>query len=378
MATEKKETGMKRPIAALLVTVLWVCAAASGQEVTAKSSDESGIQQQSQRYFDAMDKRDVKTLDDLLLDEYQVFYPRGVLDAKPAVLAAMRKAGPAEKPAQAKLTLSDVKVRRVGDTAVLTATLTTKRGDAAAVSSRRTLTWARQAGRWRLLHDQGSLLGDAHEAEFWSDYFRGNNRVFNRQPNALLVAAVAGVAPGKALDVGVGQGRNAIYLAKQGWKVTGIDRAEGALAVTRQQAAEEGVKVAPILQTAEEFDWGREQWDLIALVYVPAVRENVAKVRESLKPGGLVVIEAFVVAPAGRTGGVDYHPGELRKLFEDGFEILRYEEAEGVADYGLRPAQLVRLVGRKTIVAASPSCGTSEPSAAPPNNCRGRGHRRGR
>ena len=87
----------------------------------------------------------------------------------------------------------------------------------------------------------------------------------------------------------------------------------------------------------------------------PAVRGNVAKVRESLKPGGLVVIEAFLVAPGSPKRGVNYEPGELRRLFEEGFEILRYEETEGVADYGQKQTQLVRLVGCRTATPA-PSC----------------------
>ena len=97
------------------------------------------------------------------------------------------------------------------------------------------------------------------------------------------------------------------------------------------------MKITPILQSAEEFDWGRQRWDLIALLYFHAVRENMAKVRESLRPGGLVVVEAFLVPPGSPERGVEYRPGELRKLFDEGFETLRYEETEGVADYGQKP-----------------------------------------
>jgi len=280
------------------------------------------------------------------------------------LLEAARKSEAAGEPAQANRTLSEVKVRRTGDTAVLIAILTRKQGDAPAISNRRTLTWVRQDGRWRLMHDQSSLVGAAGESEYWSEYFRGDNQNFNRKPNSLLVATVAGLRPGKALDVGMGEGRNAIHLAKQGWDVTGIDRAEGALAVTRQKAIEQGVKITPILQSADEFDWGQDRWDLVALLYVPAVRGNVAKIRESLKPGGLVVIEAFLVPPASPTRGVEYKPEELRKMFSDGFEILRYEEAEGIADYGQKKEQLVRLVGRKSETQASAQCQASGPAPA--------------
>jgi SAM-dependent methyltransferase len=372
----RQEINMKRVGVALLAIVL--CAAVSGQTSgqQAPSDPNAGgeIREQTERYFEAMERRDAKGLDDMLADEYQVLYPRGVADTKATLLENFRKAGPSDRTVHAERTLSDVKVQRAGDTAILTATLATKRGDTPAVSNRRTLVWSHQGGHWRLLHDQWSLVGDAREAEFWSDYFRGNNQNFNRKPNALLVDAVQGLQPGKALDVGVGQGRNAIYLAKQGWDVTGFDRAEGALAVARQHAKEQGVKITPILQSFEEFDWGRERWDLVALLYVNAVRGNVEKIRESLKPGGIVVIEAFG-APPGRAGqGVQYKPGELRKLFEEGFEVLRYEETEALADYGQQRTKLVRLVGRKMMPVAS-CCSRLEPTAMPPNVCRVHAHR---
>ena len=291
----------------------------------------------------------MKTLDNLLLDNCMIYYPRGVIDTKAKFLDALRKPVPTGKPVQPAQTLSDMKVRRVGGTAILTVTLTATRVDSPGVinNHRRTLVWVRRDGRWRLMNDQWSLVGDAWQAEYWSDYFHGKNQNFKRNPNSLLMQAVKGRRPGTALDVGMGEGRNAMYLAKQGWKVTGIDRAEGALAVARQEANKLGLKITPILQSAEEFDWGRKQWDLVALLYVDAVRANVAKIRESLKPGGLLVIEAFFTEPGERGRGTDYEPGELRKMFADGFKILHYEEAEGVADYGQKRMQLVHLIGSR-------------------------------
>jgi SAM-dependent methyltransferase len=359
---------MKRVVIVLLLTAL--PASVSGQQSFGDPNAVGELREQTDRYFDALERRDVKVLDDLLVEEYLIFYPRGVLDTKATLLETMRKRGPVEGPMQSKNILSDVKVRRVGDTVVLTAMLTTKRGDAPEVSNRRTLTWARQRGHWHLIHDQWSLVGDAREAEYWSDYFHGNNQNFNRKPNLLLTQAVEGIRPGKALDVGMGEGRNAIYLAKRGWEVTGVDRAEGALAVARQQARGQGVRITPVLQSAEEFDWGQVRWDLVALLYFSAVRENVAKIHESLKPGGLVVVEAFLASPGSPARGVEYEPGELRKLFDSGFEILRYEETEGVADYGQKRTQLVRLVGYRTITQASWCGQILQPTTERPIGCR--------
>jgi SAM-dependent methyltransferase len=338
-----------RPFAAILLLIVFQ-AAAFGQQLSGDAKTDREVRQQSERYFDAIERHDAKTLDRLLLKNCLVFYPRGVSDTKETFLKALDKPLPADKPVQRGYALSEVKVRRVGDTAILTAILTAKRVDSPGVvnNNRRALVWVRQDGRWRLLHDQWSLVGDAYQAEYWSNYFHGKDQNFKREPNSLLTKAVKGRQPGKALDVGMGEGRNAIYLAKQGWKVTGIDRAESALAVARQEASKQGLKITPILQSAEEFDWGRQQWDIIAVLYVGAVRENVAKIREALRPGGLVVIEAFLAPPGQPGAGSDYERGELRKMFADGFKILHYEETEGVADYGQKRMQLVRLIASRS------------------------------
>jgi 2-polyprenyl-3-methyl-5-hydroxy-6-metoxy-1,4-benzoquinol methylase len=58
---------------------------------------------------------------------------------------------------------------------------------------------------------------------FWSKIFGGDKPIFTEQPNALLIGAIQGRKPGRALDFGMGQGRNAVFLAQQGWDVTGFD-----------------------------------------------------------------------------------------------------------------------------------------------------------
>jgi ketosteroid isomerase-like protein len=336
-------------------------AAASAQQSPGNADIDREIRRQSERYFDAVERRDVKSLDRLLLDNCVICYAWGPGDTKAALRKELSKPLPVAKqaaaakpvadakPAQRGYTLSDVNLRHAGDTAILAAVMTRKGLNEPGLinTHRRTLVWVRQQGHWRLLQDQWSLVGDGLFAQYWSIYFRGNDQNFKREPNSLLVKAVKGRQPGKALDACMGQGRNAIYLAKQGWKVTGFDRAEGALAVARQEAIKQKVRITPILQSVDEFDWGHAQWDLIAVLYAPAVRGNVTKIRESLRPGGLVVIEAFLLSHGETGGGTEYQPGELRKMFADGFKLLHYEEGEGIADYGQKRMQLVHLIASR-------------------------------
>jgi SAM-dependent methyltransferase len=90
------------------------------------------------------------------------------------------------------------------------------------------------------------------EVEFWNRFFTNpDNRGFNPEPNQFLVNVTRGRRPGRALDVGMGQGRNALYLAQQGWEVTGIDVAERAMAVTRQAAERNGLTLRTVVAKLE-------------------------------------------------------------------------------------------------------------------------------
>lgn len=166
---------------------------------------------------------------------------------------------------------------------------------------------------------------------------------FNTSPNQLLVEAVRDVPPGKALDVGMGQGRNSLFLAARGWDVTGFDVAEVGLEKARTQAAASGLRITAVHASDEEFDFGRTRWDLIAIIYAIEKR-SVHRVREALKPGGLVVVEAGHSETSGAP--FEYQSNELLQIFE-GFRILRYEDTGGTYDWGPETIRLVRLVAQK-------------------------------
>jgi SAM-dependent methyltransferase len=196
----------------------------------------------------------------------------------------------------------------------------------------------------RVIDQQGQRL----EIDRWNRILTSPKPGFNVKPNAFLVEMVRGVTPGQALDVGMGQGRNAIYLAQQGWTLTGFDPADQAVAAARQAAKSSGVTLTTYVLRDDEFDFGRDKWDLIVLSYVGA-RGLIPKLYDSLKPGGRVVTEAFHrdATKAGPIGGqVVYDDNELLKLF-DRFRIVRYEDTDGMSDFGLRTTRLVRLCAQK-------------------------------
>lgn len=82
---------------------------------------------------------------------------------------------------------------------------------------------------------------EQYTAAFWDERYGATERVWSGEPNAVLVAEVADLAPGTALDVGSGEGGDAIWLAARGWRVTAIDVSGVALERVAARAASEGV-----------------------------------------------------------------------------------------------------------------------------------------
>jgi len=123
-------------------------------------------------------------------------------------------------------------------------------------------------------------------------YADKDHPIFVARPSALLMRTVDGMAPGKALDVGMGQGRNAVFLATQRWDVTGFDPSDEAVGIARQNAAKLGTAFKAVVARDDQFDFGLERWDLIVMTFVRTpTKADGDKFWRALKPGGLVVFE---------------------------------------------------------------------------------------
>ncbi|MDQ2843371.1 MAG: class I SAM-dependent methyltransferase [Acidobacteriota bacterium] len=92
---------------------------------------------------------------------------------------------------------------------------------------------------------------------------------FNPEPNSFLMECIKDRRPGRALDVGMGNGRNSIALAQAGWDVTGFDIASAGVEQARKKASERGLKLKALVKSEQQFDFGVNQWDLIVLTYQP-------------------------------------------------------------------------------------------------------------
>lgn len=166
-------------------------------------------------------------------------------------------------------------------------------------------------------------------------------------PSAVLARHAPRTANGRALDVACGSGRNALYLARRGWRVDAIDVAHAGLMRLRAAAVREGLRVHPVQADLERFALPHAHYDLVVNVrYLQ--RSLLAPIAAAIVPGGLLVFETFLRAQAGlghpRNPAFLLEPGELRASFAD-FEVL--ESWEGLCGAEGHQAHLARLVARR-------------------------------
>jgi SAM-dependent methyltransferase len=189
------------------------------------------------------------------------------------------------------------------------------------------------ARRLDLLQNSRALL----EADRWNRFYGDPTSNYNRAPNTFLTTVVERMKPGAALDYAMGDGRNAIYLAKLGWTVHGFDMSDVAVSAAKQRAAKLGLKIDAMTRIDADYNFGNERFDLILFSWsMPLI--DVRKVINALKPGGIVVME-FGPGFAGRNG--------MLHLFDD-LLIEHYEMTRAVSDFSdRRETEIFRLIARK-------------------------------
>lgn len=151
-------------------------------------------------------------------------------------------------------------------------------------------------------------------AQFWEERYAGTPRVWSGRVNAGLVELTAGLPVGRALDLGCGEGGDALWLARQGWQVTAVDISATALARGRAAAAEAGLPEDRIRWVAHDLtDWQPEQdYDLVSAFFLQSPmelprREILHRAAASVAPGGHVLVVSHA-APPPWARGHDHHP----------------------------------------------------------------------
>jgi ubiquinone/menaquinone biosynthesis C-methylase UbiE len=311
-----------------------------------KPPSEAEIKQWSHDLIDAYDRGDVAAVEPRLAPEF-LHFEGGHGTDRTEELDQLRKHKP-DGTHIASRTWESEGVRIHDDSVVFTGKATERQGGNDAKGGYKyvgwyLVEWVRHGDAWQARLWTWQRGGEQSLRDNWNDIFR-NGLGFARQPNRLLVEVVKGKKPGTALDVAMGQGRNALHLAAQGWKVTGIDISDEGIRIAREEATKRKLALETVNVNIDEYDFGKNKWDLVTMIYAGNKEAWIEKIKPSLRPGGLFVVEFFAQGPDDDGG---FAPGQLAKLFATGFEILRDEVVEDAPDWALDRAKLVRFVARK-------------------------------
>jgi len=175
------------------------------------------------------------------------------------------------------------------------------------------------------------MTAQESEASFWNRRYQEVERLWSEEPNALLAEFAGELRPGRALDLGAGEGRNAVWLATRGWRVTALDVSGTALARAAQRATAEGVELDCVEADWREYRPG-SSFDLVVISFMhPESGERAAmftSAREELVPGGHLFVVGVDLVEHGRRGPPDperlYTPERMAGALED-FDLLRCE-----------------------------------------------------
>jgi 2-polyprenyl-3-methyl-5-hydroxy-6-metoxy-1,4-benzoquinol methylase len=179
--------------------------------------------------------------------------------------------------------------------------------------------------------------------------YQDPNPACSSGPNDFLVRVAGSLRPGKALDMCMGQGRNAIFLASSGWRVTGYDIADTGIATARENASRHGVRIDAMCCSNTEFTFPEETWDLIVATYCPLPLTPAFSfaLRQSLRPGGQLLVETFAHSPLGpHRAGIELAAEDLIAAFP-GLEVVHKEEITGIADWTGAESLLLRFLAER-------------------------------
>ncbi|MFC0182472.1 Methyltransferase domain-containing protein [Pseudarcicella hirudinis] len=200
--------------------------------------------------------------------------------------------------------------------------------------------------------------------QIWDERYKDNEFAYGKDPNLFFKEWLPEFDPGTILMPADGEGRNGVFAARLGWHVTSFDLSIEGRAKALQLAEEFGVTLEYIAGDLEELEFEKETFDAIGLIYAHFSAERKSefhrKLNESLKVGGIIILEAFsknhleLVRLNPKVGG----PKEIEMLYAKAeiladfanYEILMLEEEEILLEegkYHIGKGSVIRFVGRK-------------------------------
>jgi len=209
---------------------------------------------------------------------------------------------------------------------------------------------------------QDRPLGFADATQFWNERFDKAEFIFGKEPNEYLVESSLKYLKkhDKVLCIADGEGRNGVWLAKQGMQVVGFDASNVALVKAKQFAKDNQVQVDYTFSDTDSFIWHPNTYDAVVAIFIqfadPAMRERIFKeTYQALKPGGIFILQGYTPKQLEyKTGGPSliehlYTEEMIRDLAKD-FQILDlccYEKelSEGARHTGM--SALLGMIAKK-------------------------------
>jgi LmbE family N-acetylglucosaminyl deacetylase/SAM-dependent methyltransferase len=186
-------------------------------------------------------------------------------------------------------------------------------------------------------------VGGAPLAEEWDRRYASTERLFRADPDETLVEVVTPLRPGRAADLGAGEGRNSLWLAAHGWDVSAVDVSREALSRLERAARADGLAVTAVVDDLTRFVSGaradRTPFDLVVVAYVhggPVERVTLVEAAASaVGPGGFLFVVGHHAFARGVAGPFDptrlYTEDDLQRAAR-GLEVLRLERRHGKSD----------------------------------------------
>jgi SAM-dependent methyltransferase len=173
--------------------------------------------------------------------------------------------------------------------------------------------------------------------EHWDERYGTEELIWKAEPNRFLVEELDALPPGRALDVACGEGRNAVWLASKGWRVTGADFSRAGLAKAQRLATDRGVEVTWVEADVVEWRPPTASFDLVVVMYLhlPAEqrRRALAHAAAALAPGGVLLVVGHDTSNLLQGTGGPQDPAVLfgpEEIVEDlsGLQIERAEQVK--------------------------------------------------
>ena len=191
--------------------------------------------------------------------------------------------------------------------------------------------------------------------DFWDQRYQAEGFLFGREPNAFVKSRAHLFKPGQdVLSIADGEGRNGVFVARQGARVTSVDFSAPALEKARKLAGEFGVEIT--IEQRDIFEWRGADgaYDVVLAIFIqfaPPEKRSLLfdAIKRLVKPGGLIVMQGYRPEQVSyKTGGPPqaenmYTSDLLRKAFA-GFDIQHLEEHDSIVEEGSGHSGLSALI----------------------------------